>query len=239
MSTAWTPPLRINHGTGRVLPARRDNKGARACLQGRRQPVGDGTVLVDRDRLGPQADGGNQVTDARPARILDRDPVARPQFSLEQPFDPVEGAAHDGDLTGDTVGGEAGPRDLGELRKYRRPTVELVGRIDLRECGTERWQRCRVRVAAGKVAHARRQRPGGPDPQRRLGRDGGAMAPIGLDETAVAEAAVAGRHRRRADAPGQRRACAPQAGARPAAVRPLRSASRPGPRWLPHLRHCQ
>ena len=58
----------------------------------------DGTALIDAHGLGLQPECADQVRDARPARIFDGHPVARPQLCLQDAFDAIERAAGDGDV---------------------------------------------------------------------------------------------------------------------------------------------
>ena len=141
----------------------------------------------------------DEVGDARPARVLDDHAIARPQLGLQHPLDPVERAADDRDVAGDAVGGEVGPRQLDQPLQLDRTAVELVLGIEPGQRRRERRQQGRVGVAAGEVARARGERSRASHPQRGLGRDDRAAAAVGADQAALAERAVGGGDRGRAD----------------------------------------
>ena len=87
--------LRVERGASRVLPARRDDRGARAA----RERGGSRPGSMPRSS---SATGSSSSPRARSrsiqrgvAGVLDRDAVARPQLRLEHPLDAVERAADD------------------------------------------------------------------------------------------------------------------------------------------------
>ena len=114
--------LGVDGRPGRVLAAWGDDGCPSASGQRPGELMGDGTALIDAHGLGLQPECADQVRDARPARIFDGHPVARPQLCLQDAFDAIERAAGDGDVPVDAVGGEVG---LGQLDQ----PAELVSRI--------------------------------------------------------------------------------------------------------------
>jgi hypothetical protein len=149
----------------------------------------------------------HEVADPRPARVLDDDAVARPQLSLERALDRVEGAAGDRHVAVEAVGGELGRGERLELGQLRGDAVQPVRRVDPRERAGEPRKERRIGIAAREVADARRQAGGGRDAHGRKRGDRGPAPAVGDDEPAVAERAVRGRGRRRADPePGRERA---------------------------------
>src|SRR5262249_38970259 len=101
--------------------------------QGALEGVWDETALVDGDRLDDEPESMDQVADARPARILDDDPVADPELRLERALDRVERPSGDGDVAADAVGRELGLGQSSECGELRRDAVEPVGRVDAGE----------------------------------------------------------------------------------------------------------
>jgi hypothetical protein len=159
-------------------------------------------VAVDGDRLDLEAERADEVADPRPARILERDPVAHAELGLEGPLDGVQRAAGDRHVAADPVGREPRLGDRHELGELRRRTVEPVLGIKLPEHAGDRRQEAGVGVAACQVAHPRRKRARRANPHRRDGRDGCAPAAVGDDEAALAERAVGRGDRGRADLDG-------------------------------------
>ena len=98
-------------GAGRVVGAGGDHDRAGTGAERRRQPRRRRALVVHRHRDRHQTQGGDQVQQVGPARILDRDPVARPQVRAEQALDRVQRTAGDADHPGcDTIARERVPR---------------------------------------------------------------------------------------------------------------------------------
>jgi hypothetical protein len=121
--------LGVDGRPGRVLAAWGDDGCPGASGQRPGELIEDGTALIGAHGLGLQPECADQVRDARPARIFDGHPVARPQLCLQDAFDAIERAAGDGDVPVDAVGGEVGLGQLDQPAELDRPTVELVSRI--------------------------------------------------------------------------------------------------------------
>jgi hypothetical protein len=87
-----------------------------APAEGTLQVVGEHAPGVDPDRLRPEGHRPEQVEDRRVDGVLHRHAVAGPEIGLEDPFDAIDGAAHDGDVGGvQPVGAEALPREVGQV----------------------------------------------------------------------------------------------------------------------------
>lgn len=160
---------------------------------------GQRALLVQRDRDGPEPEGGQQVEQAAPARVLHRDLVAGAQPGAQDAFDGVQGAGgHHQPPLGRAVGQEGGP---GEVEQPwvggRLPVHHGVAVGGGPRDGQRRGQR-REQLGGGVAAWTGRGRAGGRGRasgrggDRRAGADPAALAAGRLDHTAVAQQAVGG-----------------------------------------------
>jgi hypothetical protein len=156
----WAPQYRperlaaraVDRGAGGVLPAGRQDGGPRTPAQRGVEQLGIGSAPVDRDGLDRESEGVDEVGDARPAGVLDDDPVTRPQRGLQRALDRVERAAGDRDIAGYPVPGELGGCQRGEVGQIRGAAVQLVLGPGAGQRLGKRGQQPRIRVPARQVA---------------------------------------------------------------------------------------
>src|SRR5207244_657555 len=82
----------VERGARRVLRARRQDERLHAGAERPPERVGTWARVVDRDRLGDEAERGDEVEHGDVARILERDAVTGPELRLKDALDPVERA---------------------------------------------------------------------------------------------------------------------------------------------------
>jgi hypothetical protein len=141
-------PRRVECRAGRVLRPRRDHTRCDAALERRRERLGNGTTVIDRDRNRDEPERRKEVEDAREPGILDRDAVARPQPGQQHPFDAVERAAHrEHPLGGHTVGAQRATRRLVERGQGGRLAVALGVVGERAQVRPQRGQERAIRVA--------------------------------------------------------------------------------------------
>ncbi|RPK65895.1 hypothetical protein EES44_12835 [Streptomyces sp. ADI96-15] len=204
---AQLPGARLGDGrAGRVLGPAGEHHGARAFRQRPPDLPGQRPLVVDGDRQRPQPERRDEVEEAPPARVLDREGVTGPQVSGEDTLDGVEGAGGRGERArGDAVGREGGAREPGELGVQRLLSVEdrpgVGGSGGLGEGGREGGQQPRVGVAGRQVASTGRHLDPDLVARRgdRPGPDAAAAPPGRLDHPALPQQAVGGRDGVRVD----------------------------------------
>ena len=91
-------PILVERGAEGILGAGHDHHCFRSLRQRGFECPGDDSLLVHRHRHGDQAEREQDVPDRRIGRILDHDPVARPEVGLEEALDGVQRAGDDGYL---------------------------------------------------------------------------------------------------------------------------------------------
>ena len=191
----------VERGARRVLRARRQDERLHAGAERPPERVGTWARVVDRDRLGDEAERGDEVEHGDVARILERDAVTGPELRLKDALDPVERAADDRERTGrEAVRVELAAGDLEKLRAIRRLAVQAGTPPHAGERARERRQQRRVGVAEREVAQVRRCGRHRTDRQRRPGAHARAAPPLCVHEPAHAEGAVGGGHGGRAHA---------------------------------------
>ena len=116
-------------------------------------------VVVDTHRLGRKSQRGKKIQQVGPARIFDRDPVARTQVRGERALDAVQRPAGHREVIGrDAVRGQGGAGVVGQFWRHRRFAVQQ--RPALRNPSGPDGQHRGVRVAGRQVARARGARRG-------------------------------------------------------------------------------
>ena len=220
------PPGVPGRAGGGLRPGRDDHR-ARAPGQRGGQRAGPDAQVVHRDRHRGEAHRRDQVEGDRVAGILDDHPVRGGEPGGEDPLDPVQRPAGDGQAGGvDAVGGQLPGRQAAQPRRDRRLGVH-PGRPPGRP-GREQREQVRVRAAGDQVPGARGGAQVHPRADRGSTPDAGARPAGAGGEAPAAQVAVGGGHRGRADAqlPGQladRRAAGPRG--------PAARCGRPPPRW--------
>ncbi len=189
-----------HHGARRVLRPPGDDEGPGPGGEGRADVLGQRPLVVDANRDRPQAEGGDEVEQAAPARVLDGDRVPGSQMGGEHPFDRVErSGGHDHGSVRHTVRVQFRAGDPGQFRLHRVLPVEHGGTVGpaggRRERLTQGGQERGVGVAVGEVAHPFRDLDPDvlPGSGRRLRPDPAAAPPVGLDDPAFPQGAVGGR----------------------------------------------
>ncbi len=194
-----TRACRAHRRTRRVLRAVRDDQGAGPGREDPAHVLGQRPLVVDPDGDRAQAEGGHQVEEAAPARILDGDGVPGLEMGGEDPLHRVQRAGrHRHGPVRHSVGVQSGAGDAGQFRiDGRLPVQHRFAVALLRRRGEHRpqgGQQGRVRVAVGQVAHplghldADELPPGGGRP-----RSHPAAPPPGrLDDAPFAQGAVGG-----------------------------------------------
>ena len=110
-------PILVERGAEGILGAGHDHHCFRSLRQRGFECPGDDSLLVHRHRHGDQAEREQDVPDRRIGRILDHDPVARPEVGLEEALDGVQRAGDDGyRLRGHAVRLEPAPSGLEQNR---------------------------------------------------------------------------------------------------------------------------
>ncbi|AOW85915.1 hypothetical protein BC342_04555 [Streptomyces olivaceus] len=183
----------------RVLRPVRDDQGTGAGLQDPAHVAGERPLVVDADGDRAQAQRGDEVEEAAPARVLDGDGVAGLEVGRQYPFHGVQRSRRDGHgSVRHPVGVEFGPRDAREAGVHGRVPVEHGVPVALLGGGGEDraqgGQQSRVGVAVGDVAHSLGHlHPDVLAPRGgRFGAHAAAPAPGGLDDPALTQGAVGG-----------------------------------------------
>ncbi len=105
-----------DRGAGGVLAAVGDDQRPRALPKRPLHVVRQGAVVVDADRDRPQSEGGDEIEEAAPARVLHRHRVAGSQVGKERALHGVERSGGQPDRpVGDAVGVEGGAGQAAEL----------------------------------------------------------------------------------------------------------------------------
>src|SRR5439155_6036666 len=153
---------------GRVLGAWRDDEPLDSTAEGARKVVGERARVVDRDRLGDEAERGHEVEDGNVAGVFERNPIARAQVGLQHALDPVEGTADDREgVVREAFPLELAPGEREQRRTIRRLAVKTRTPRGARERSRERREQRRVRVAEREVPQVSRRRRDRPDRERR------------------------------------------------------------------------
>ena len=155
----------------RILRARGDDEPVRRRARApSRRRRGSGPGVVDADRHRGHAQRREQVEDGGKARVLDRDPIARPQPGGEHPLDAVERAAHHGErLDRDrrpprspSSPRASAPARRGPRRRTRAPSRSRAPPARARAGASDRDSRSRGRARArARPARAARRSAGG------------------------------------------------------------------------------
>ena len=113
-------PLGADRRPGRVLPPRRDDEGIDSEVHDPVETVVTADphpVVVHAYGCGAQAERTKQVEQRRKAGVLDADQIARAEMGHQDPFDPVEGSAHHGQMVArDAVGLEVARGRVEQVR---------------------------------------------------------------------------------------------------------------------------
>ena len=185
-------------GAGRVLRSRRDERGADAVTEHARELVRNGPFIVDPDRHRDETERRYEIEHAGEARVLDRDPIARPEMrrsTRSMPSSPPETIASE---LVDAVRAKLTERFCGEGGQLKAFAVEA------RRCAPietrQRRQQARIGIPVRQVPQARGRGGRRDRRQRWTVRDPRSLPSAPGDHAAHPQPLVRGGDRRRADA---------------------------------------